>query len=132
MQAEARAIRIGQKKTVFVVSLLTVGTIEERIDILLRRKRELFREVVDGLSDEKLSSVLSEEELFSLFDIKKGERTTPRTGATIESLKRISPRQFEKLVADLYGKMGYHVRLTLGCPHFAQENGRGLSKKGGN
>lgn len=68
-QAEDRAHRIGQKKTVYVTSLFTVGTIEERIQKLLEKKRRLFKEVIDDLSDRNLSKMLTEEELFSLFDL---------------------------------------------------------------
>ncbi|MEW6410102.1 MAG: SNF2-related protein [Nitrospirota bacterium] len=115
-QAEDRSHRIGQKKTVFVTSLFTVDTIEERIQNLLKRKRELFKAVIDDLSDTNLSRVLTEEELFSLFNIQKTKPTTakgmPRGGLTIESLGQILPQQFERLIANLYEKMGYQVKLT--------------------
>lgn len=74
-QAEGRAYRIGQNKTVFVNHLYTVGTIEERIYDLLEEKKNLFRNVVDDLSDtSSLTKLLSEEEIFSLFNLKKTER----------------------------------------------------------
>ncbi|GFP35374.1 hypothetical protein HKBW3S43_01166 [Candidatus Hakubella thermalkaliphila] len=115
-QAEDRAHRIGQKKTVFVTSLFTVDTIEERIQNLLKRKRELFNAVIDDLSDTNLSKVLTEEELFSLFNLQKAKPTItkgmPRDRFTIELLGQILPQQFERLIADLYEKMGYQVRLT--------------------
>lgn len=111
-QAEARAIRIGQKKTVFVTSLCTVETIEERIEILLQKKRELFKNVIDDLSDVKLSSVLTEDELFSLFDLKKDKPQAGLVKFTLKSLSQLTPHQFEKLIADLYERIGYHVRLT--------------------
>lgn len=114
-QAVARARRIKQKKTVFVTSLLAVDTIEERIQDLLKRKRELFNEVIDDLSDTNLSKVLTEEELFSLFNLQKAKPITkgmPGGRFTIESLEQISPQQFEKVIAELYKKMGYQVRLT--------------------
>lgn len=114
-QAEDRVHRIGQKKTVFVTSLFTVDTIEERIQNLLKRKRELFKEVIDDLSDTNLSKVLTEEELFSLFNLQKAKPITKsmvRGRFTLESLKQISPQQFERLISSLYEKMGYQVRLT--------------------
>lgn len=36
----------------------------------------------------------------------------PRDRFTIELLGQILPQQFERLIADLYEKMGYQVRLT--------------------
>ncbi|GLI53989.1 DEAD/DEAH box helicase [Thermodesulfovibrio yellowstonii] len=74
LQAEDRTHRIGQKKTVFVSSLFTVNTIEERIQNLLNKKRQLFKDVIDDLSDTRLSKILSEEELFSLFNLKKSKK----------------------------------------------------------
>lgn len=116
IQAEDRAHRIGQKKTVFVTSLFTVDTIEERIHNLLKRKQELFKAVIEDLSDTNLSRVLTEEELFSLFNIQKAkpltDKGTPGGGLTIESLRQILPQQFERLIADLYEKLGYQVKLT--------------------
>lgn len=115
-QAEGRAYRIGQKKPVFVHSLITTGTIEQAIQEMLEKKRGLFKEVIDDLSDTNLSKVLTEEELFSLFNLQKAKPTvtkgSPRGGLTIESLEQISPQQFERLIASLYEKMGYQARLT--------------------
>jgi len=42
------AYRIGQTKNVFVYKLVTRGTIEERIDILLEEKRALAESVIGG------------------------------------------------------------------------------------
>lgn len=70
-QAEDRAHRIGQQKTVFVRYLYTRNTIEERIQNLLRKKRQLFNDVIDDLSETKISEVLTEEEIFGLFGLKK-------------------------------------------------------------
>jgi len=115
VQAEDRAHRIGQEKTVFVTSLFTVDTIEERIQNILKRKRELFKSVIDGLSDTNLSKVLTEEELFGLFNLQKPKLTAKsmsRGGSTIGLLSQILPKQFERLIAGLYEKMGYQVKLT--------------------
>src|SRR5262249_9589571 len=76
-QAEDRVHRIGQEKTVFVTTSLTVGTVEERIQEIIARKRELFKRVIDDLSDANLSAALTEEELFGLFNLqpsKSGRR----------------------------------------------------------
>ncbi|MBX3748395.1 MAG: DEAD/DEAH box helicase [Verrucomicrobiae bacterium] len=53
-QATDRAHRIGQDKPVFVYRLLTVGTVEEKIEALQSRKRELVR----GLLEEGASGAL--------------------------------------------------------------------------
>ncbi|MDR2123758.1 MAG: DEAD/DEAH box helicase [Desulfovibrio sp.] len=45
-QATDRAFRIGQKKNVLVHKCVTRGTLEERIDALLLRKRELAGEIL--------------------------------------------------------------------------------------
>ena len=69
-QATARAHRIGQKKPVFVTTLVTEDTIEERIQKLLERKRALFTTMVDDLSTTGLSGLLTERELYGLFNVR--------------------------------------------------------------
>ena len=73
-QATARAHRIGQKKSVFVKTLVTEDTIEERIQQILDRKREIFKAMVDHLSTEGVARMLSQEELYGLFDMKPPPR----------------------------------------------------------
>lgn len=68
-QAINRAHRIGQKSPVIVTRFVTQGTIENRIAEILERKRQLFAELLEQNGPPpKLG--LSEEEVFSLFDIK--------------------------------------------------------------
>jgi SNF2 family DNA or RNA helicase len=45
-QATDRAHRIGQSRTVFVHRLVSAGTVEERIDAMIERKRDLAQRVV--------------------------------------------------------------------------------------
>ena len=115
-QAEDRAHRIGQHKTVFVTYLFAADTIEEKIHRLLLRKRRLFDSVIDSLSDTNLERVLTEDELFGLFGVHRGKPTTesrPTSGpGSPGSLAALSPQGFEQLVADLFSAMGYQVRLT--------------------
>ncbi|HZP73502.1 MAG TPA: DEAD/DEAH box helicase [Gaiellaceae bacterium] len=56
-QATDRAHRLGQTKPVFVHSLITTGTLEERIDLLLESKRELVEKVMAGTSDDWLGEL---------------------------------------------------------------------------
>ncbi|MDD2509905.1 MAG: SNF2-related protein [Syntrophomonas sp.] len=116
-QAEDRAHRIGQKKTVFVTYLYTRDTIEERIHNIVEAKMRLFREIFDDITDTNLSTSLSEEELFSLFDLHKKRPIKPtekksKTPKTIEYIMSLNPTEFENLVAELYSNMGYNVKLT--------------------
>ena len=56
-QATDRAHRLGQRKPVFVHSLITRGTLEERIDALLESKRELVQKVMAGTSEDWLGEL---------------------------------------------------------------------------
>ena len=47
-QATDRAYRIGQKKRVIVHKMVTMGTLEERIDELIESKKALAEEIVGG------------------------------------------------------------------------------------
>ena len=73
-QATARAHRIGQQKTVFESTLVSTGTIEERIQDLLDSKRELFEHAVDDLSVDGMSRLLTRDELYGLFENVRGNR----------------------------------------------------------
>ena len=67
-QAEDRTHRMGQTVKVNVIKYSCIGTIEARIDRILESKKELFARLVDDVSLD-LSSRLSSEELFGLFDL---------------------------------------------------------------
>ncbi|MDR2406339.1 MAG: DEAD/DEAH box helicase [Deltaproteobacteria bacterium] len=53
-QATDRAYRIGQKKNVLVHKSVTMGTIEERLDIMLRDKRELASDILSQDKDTEI------------------------------------------------------------------------------
>lgn len=74
-QATHRVYRIGQERPVFVHSLYSVDTIEERILELLEDKRRLFGEVFDKVGDRDGLTRLSDQELFGLFGLE-----VPRAG----------------------------------------------------
>jgi SNF2 family DNA or RNA helicase len=68
-QATDRAFRIGQTRNVQVRKLITIGTLEERIDRLIEDKRHLAESIVR--SGEAWLTELSTEELAQLFVLGK-------------------------------------------------------------
>jgi SNF2 family DNA or RNA helicase len=77
-QATDRAFRIGQHRTVQVRKFLCPGTVEERIDALIRSKRELSRMVVgdgEGWLTELSTDTLRE--LFALGEEALDEEAAP-------------------------------------------------------
>ena len=68
-QAINRAHRIGAAGPVTVTRMLCTGTIEQRIDDVLREKRELFAEVFES-SVAPRSAGLTRDEIFSLFSLR--------------------------------------------------------------
>jgi SNF2 family DNA or RNA helicase len=67
-QAINRAHRIGAAGPVTVTRFVSLETIEERIDQILTRKRELFESLLSG-TDRPGSVGLSQAEIFGLFDL---------------------------------------------------------------
>ena len=72
-QAINRAHRIGAAGPVTVTRFLSLSTIEERIDEVLRDKRELF-ETILAQADRPSSMGLSQQEIFGLFNLKSPQR----------------------------------------------------------
>ncbi len=70
-QATDRVHRIGQTRGVQVFKLLTLGTIEERIDKLISQKGALLEEVV-GTAEQGLIKAFTREELIELLSIPVG------------------------------------------------------------
>jgi superfamily II DNA or RNA helicase len=64
-QAADRAHRIGQDKPVLVYRLVTQGSVEERVQALQRRKRELAQ---SALADASGAAALSRDDLLALLD----------------------------------------------------------------
>jgi len=61
-QATDRAFRIGQKRNVLVHKFVCKGTLEERIDLMIREKMELADSIL-GTGGEKLLTEMSDQEL---------------------------------------------------------------------
>jgi SNF2 family DNA or RNA helicase len=68
-QAINRAHRIGAAGPVTVTRMLSVATIEERINEILEHKRELFAQII-GASAAPPSLGLSQAEIFGLFNLR--------------------------------------------------------------
>jgi superfamily II DNA or RNA helicase len=67
-QATDRAFRIGQKKNVLVHKFICRGTIEEKIDDLLRSKKMLSKEIM-GQDNEVMLTELSDAELMNIVSL---------------------------------------------------------------
>ncbi len=72
-QATDRAFRIGQKRNVLVHKFVTRGTIEERIDNLIREKQDMADALLKGDGAESRLTEMGDEELLNLvsLDIEK-------------------------------------------------------------
>ncbi|MBM4274347.1 MAG: hypothetical protein FJ134_07805 [Deltaproteobacteria bacterium] len=112
-QAEDRAHRIGQTFPVHVYRYVLEGTIEERIDNILREKQLLFDELVDDVSID-LKSLLSSEELYGLFGLKPPEHAkTPRHAERFPTnFTEMSGIEFEEYVKKLLESKGWEVEAT--------------------
>jgi HJR/Mrr/RecB family endonuclease len=114
-QAIKRAHRIRQENKVIVRKFFCKGTIEERILLKLAEKRRIFSQVIDEAEPQVDSLGLTEEELFSLFNLNVKPRKASNKGRPPQMiLQNMSPRDFEVLVAEVHEKQGYKVRLVGG------------------
>ena len=66
-QATDRTYRIGQKKNVMVHRLITLGTFEEKIDEMIKKKKELVNMAV--FEGEKTITDLTDEEIYNIFNL---------------------------------------------------------------
>ena len=69
-QATDRTYRIGQDKNVMVHRLITLGTFEEKIDEMLKTKKELANIAV--FEGEKIITELSDKEIYDIFALSAG------------------------------------------------------------
>lgn len=66
-QATDRSYRIGQDKNVMVHRLVTLGTFEEKIDEMIKQKKELVNLAV--FEGEKVITELSDDEIYKIFSL---------------------------------------------------------------
>lgn len=66
-QATDRTYRIGQKNNVMVHRLITLGTFEEKIDEMIKKKKELVNMAV--FEGEKTITDLTDEEIYNIFTL---------------------------------------------------------------
>lgn len=69
-QATDRTYRIGQDRNVMVHRLITLGTFEEKIDEMLKGKKELANMAV--FEGEKIITELSDDEIYEIFTLSAG------------------------------------------------------------
>jgi SNF2 family DNA or RNA helicase len=69
-QAINRAHRIGAAGSVTVTRMLTVGTIEERINQVLEEKRALFEQIFSQHEGPRKNVGLTQAEIFGLFNLR--------------------------------------------------------------
>jgi SNF2 family DNA or RNA helicase len=67
-QATDRAFRIGQKKNVLVHKFVCKGTVEERIDEMIAKKRSLSDEILNGGAEKALTE-MNNDELLALVSL---------------------------------------------------------------
>ncbi|RTR26172.1 helicase SNF [Robertmurraya yapensis] len=71
-QAADRAYRMGQENTVRVIKMITKGTVEEKMDELQDKKRNLVQEIID--TKESNASTLTEDDIRELLMIEHATR----------------------------------------------------------
>ena len=110
-QASDRVYRIGQKRPVHIylpmATLSNLKTFDVILHELLERKRQLSQ---DTLFPTERAEVKPAEILDVLQEIQP--ETDSLSPKTIEDVDRLEPKSFEVLVAVLFQKQGFTVRLT--------------------
>ena len=67
-QATDRAFRIGQQRNVLVHKFVTRGTVEERIDALIREKQDMADALLEG-GGEKALTEMSDDEIIDMVSL---------------------------------------------------------------
>jgi superfamily II DNA or RNA helicase len=123
-QAEDRVHRRGQTKGVNIYSYWMKDTIDERIRQKLQEKGILFEQIVDGLAEENIEELISNDEWLEILGVKKVEvEKKPLIDIKVwqsmslseirEKLYEITPSDFEGLIKELMHYLGYpNVKVT--------------------
>ncbi len=113
-QATDRVHRLGQTRAVHVYKYVLEGTIEEKIDKILKEKQSLFDRFVDDISID-LPSKLTAEELFGLFGLSPpagiGSRR-PASEAMRVNYAVMSGTEFEAHLKTMLESRGWKVEMT--------------------
>ncbi len=120
-QATDRAYRIGQDKPVTVVRLVARGTIEEKILVLKKKKRELTKVVIgddaralEGLTNEDLSALLGDADLDPMEEHGSDEDSALRRGSPTDKLataRRVLSPDYQLLVTEVQRWLATSGRL---------------------
>lgn len=106
-QATDRAYRIGQEKTVYVYYPTVVSpefeTFEARLHTLITAKRDLGRDMLNGVGE------LSVAEVAEGLATHTGDVINTRQKVMPEDLSSIGATHFEKLIAELLKQQGYQA-----------------------
>src|SRR5581483_132565 len=102
--------RLEQTAPVHVYAYTCEGTIEERIDALLREKQVLFDELVDEVTLD-LRAALTGEELFGLFGL-EARRAAPRADVAAAGAPPPAGRALERAVRALLEGRGWQVEAA--------------------
>ena len=78
-QAVNRAHRLGRSTPLHVVRFLVRGSVEERIDVILSAKQQLFDDYVESVEVADIQ-VLTRNDLIHALDINHYDTDTPDTG----------------------------------------------------
>jgi SNF2 family DNA or RNA helicase len=85
-QATDRVYRFGQNKAVSVLKLTTEGTLEEKISVIIERKRRLMHDVVQ-VDDPSASKTFTREELIELLEPPRAPRAPSSPLEPLEPLE---------------------------------------------
>jgi len=112
-QAEDRSHRLGQRFPVHVYKYVCEGTIEERIEQILRDKQLLFEDLVDDVSID-IGKRLTHEELFGLFNLTPPAalRSAPLGEKGDPDYSAMTGEEFERYLKRFLESKGWHVVTT--------------------
>jgi len=122
-QAEDRAHRRGQKKSVHIYSYWMAGTIDERIRHILRAKGLLFDNVIDGLAEKEIEELFSMDDLLEILGVQQTAPQKPSfdtskwRSLSLDEIRqeffKLKPSEFEDLIQQLMHYLGFpNLKVT--------------------